>query len=159
MEQKRKYLKLASFLVLLFTALDLVNVIVQLYFLDLTEAPISAGSPENILLISKIVFMVITLILLAPQIYIGIRGLQIAKNPKPTKGHIVWAKIIFGLVILAFVNALINVIRAQDIGNSVSALLDILLEITIYFDYIQFSTNVLKELQSTSEGCCNGIDG
>ena len=76
-----------------------------------------------------------------------------------------WISSTFGIVgypvflILAFVNALINVIRAQDIGNSVSALLDILLEIIIYFDYIQFSTNVLKELQSTSEGCCNGLDG
>ena len=65
MEQKRKNLKIASGLVLLFAGLTLVQIIASLVFSpELSMVP--EGTSEDLVLIAKIFVAVIALLLLAP---------------------------------------------------------------------------------------------
>ena len=93
MEQSRKYLKLSSILVLIFSGLTLINIIYELVFAEFTDVEIPDGMPANILLITKIVIAVISVLLLLPRLYIGFKGLKIANNPDSSRGHIIWGMI------------------------------------------------------------------
>jgi hypothetical protein len=145
MKQARKRLKLSSIAVLCFVVLDLFMIAIELLFGELNNATIPEGAPENILLITKIILLVISLLLLLPQIYIGVKGLQIAKNPYPAKGHIVWAIIIMIFFALFFVESVWNIINLNNVYDNVTTSFDILLQAVIYFDYIKYAITVLRE--------------
>ena len=94
MEQTQKSLKLSSIFVLLFAGLSMVEIVAELLFGEINSVVIPEGAPENILMITKIILLAVSLLFLLPQLYIGIKGLKIAKCPDSSKGHIIWAAIL-----------------------------------------------------------------
>ena len=94
MEKARTSLKFSSLSVLALAVISLVNIVVGLMSSEFNSAELPAGSPENILTITKIIILVVTLVLLIPRVYVGFKGLKIAKNPDSSKGHIIWAVIL-----------------------------------------------------------------
>lgn len=145
MEQTRKHLKISSLIVLLFAALSLLNIVSELLFGDLNNATIPEGSPDNILLITKIILLVFSLVLLAPQIYIGFKGLKMAKNPDSSKAHIVWAIILFVLSIVGLISPAIAIVKQDNVFEHVSEFFSIVLEAVIFYDYIRCARAVSKE--------------
>ena len=143
MEQARKNLKISSMLVLLFVGLSLVQIVTELIFVELNAVPIPEGSPDNILLITKTFVIVIALILMLPKIYVGVKGLNVAKNPTASKGHIIVAVIIFVLSILSLIEPAMGILK-QDGSGSISSLFNILLEAIIYYEYIHYARIVAK---------------
>ena len=141
---EKKHLRSSSIIVLIFAAVSFLNIISQLIWGDFDNVPIPDGSPENILLISKIVIAVISLIILAPQIYIGLKGLKMAKKPDASKAHINWAMVLFVLSILALVSPIMNIISGQNISDNVFEFLSLLVEVFIFFDYIKYAKAVSK---------------
>ena len=102
------------------------------------------GTDPNILLAAKISILVITLLMLLPSVYVGVKGLRIAKNPSPAKAHIVWAKIIFVFTVLALITPIVSIVKQGDIGANIASVSSILLEIIIYFDYIKYAQAVRR---------------
>ena len=94
MEQSRKNLKLSSIIVLILSVFYAIQLVCELMFGEINNATIPEGAPDNILLITKIVLASIAGLLLIPNIYIGVKGLKVAKNPDSSKAHIVWAIIL-----------------------------------------------------------------
>ena len=142
MEQAKKHLKISSMLVLLFVGISLLEIATELMFGDINSAPIPDGAPDNILLITKTFVMVVALVLMLPKIYVGIKGLKIAKYPNTSKGHIIWAVIIFVFTLLGLVEPAMAILK-QDSVN-ISALFGVLLELAIYYDYIKYAKLVAK---------------
>lgn len=144
MEQNRKQLRISSLIVLLFAAVTLVQIISEVLFGDLESAVIPEGAPENILLITQIVLLVISLVLLLPQIYVGLKGLKVAKTPNSSKGHIVWAIILLAISILNMITPVVDIVKGGNAFDNLSSFFSYLLEATIFFEYIRYARAVAK---------------
>ena len=64
MEKAKKQLKTSSLFVLLFAGLSLMNIISALTFGDINSATIPEGAPDNILQITKMLLLIVTVVLL-----------------------------------------------------------------------------------------------
>ena len=144
MEQTRKNLKWSSIAVLALAVFSLLQIVSELLFGEINNAVIPEGAPENILLITKIVLFSVALLLTLPSIYIGIKGLRIAKKPNSSKAHIVWAIILLVLASLSLVEQGISLIRYGVNFESISAFCSIGVEVAVFADYIKFATAVRK---------------
>ena len=91
--------------------------------------------------------LVLTLVLLLPQVYVGLRGLRIAKNPVPAKGHIIWATILLVLTALGLIEPAAAMVKGA-FSENFSTVARILLEVAIYYDYIKSAKAVAKQLQA-----------
>ena len=144
MEQAKKHLKVSSLIVLLFAALTLLQIVTELFFGDLKSAVIPDGAPENILMITQIVIMVVSLLLLLPSIYVGVKGLRIAKNPSSGKAHIVWACIILAVSVSGLIDPVVAIIKQGGGFENFSSLFSIILDVVIYYDYIKYAREIAK---------------
>ena len=144
MEQSRKNLKLSAIVVLAWAGATLIGLISELLYGEINSAAIPEGAPDNILLITKIFLVSISLLLLLPQVYVGIKGLRIAKNPNSSKGHIVWAVILLVFAVLGIIDPIVNLAKSGDTFNDIRSLSSIVLEIVIYFEYIKYAREVRK---------------
>ena len=144
MEQSRKNLKLSAIAVLAWAGATLIGLISELLYGEINSAAIPEGAPDNILLITKIFLVSISLLLLLPQVYVGIKGLRIAKNPNSSKGHIVWAVILLVFAVLGIIDPIVNLAKSGDTFNDIRSLSSIVLEIVIYFEYIKYAREIRK---------------
>ena len=144
MEQAKKHLKISSMLVLLFVGISLLQLVTELMFGDINSATIPEGSPDNILLITKTFVMVIALLLMLPKVYVGVKGLKMAKAPNASKGHIIVAAIILAFSIFSLIDPAMAILKQDGTSGNVTALFNILLEVTIYYEYIKNARLVAK---------------
>ena len=142
MKQACKHLKVSSYLVLILAAMNVLQLLAELFYGDLNAVELPAGSPENILLITRIILLAVSLLLMLPRIHVGVKGLKVAEHPDDSKGHIVWAIIIFVLALVDLMEPVVGLVKQEDIGNNVGGLLSILLEVLVYFDYIKYALAV-----------------
>lgn len=147
MENSRKQLKINSILVLVLGAASLLQVIAELCFGEINRAQLPEGAPENILEITKIIILVVSLVILLPQFYVGFKGLRIAKKPTASRTHIKWAIVLFVCTIIGILNSVIEVINGNDIKDYISSLLNLALEGIVYYEYIKYARLVAKEME------------
>ena len=147
MEQARKHLKTSSMIVLALAGLTLLNLLFELFFGELSSAAIPEGSPDNILLITQIFVLVVSLLMLLPQFYIGFKGLKVAKNPDASKGHIIWGTIVFVFAVMGLISPLFALIRGdgEAFGN-VSEVLSIAVDVMVLYDYVKAAKAVRKAI-------------
>ena len=145
MKQARKQLKIWSIVVLIFAAATLLSLASELMFGDLNNATIPEGAPDNILLITKTILLVFSLVLLIPQIYVGVKGLRIAASPDSSKGHILWAIILLVATALTLITPAIDIFKGVNVYGNATDVLGILVEIFVYVDYIKYAKAVLNE--------------
>ena len=144
MEETRKHLKTSSFVVLLFAGLSLLRIITELLFGELNSAQLPEGAPENTLLITKLILLAVSLLLLLPKVYVGVKGLRIAKKPDSSKGHIIWAGIILAFSAFELIDPAVAIVKHGNVAENVSALFGVLLEVTIYYEYIKYARAAAK---------------
>lgn len=144
MNNTRKHLKFSSLAILALAGFSLVNIVSELLFGELNSAEIPAGSPDNVLLITKIILMTLSFLCLLPQVYIGIKGLKVAKNPDSSKGHIVLGTILLVFAIIGLVSPLVAVIKQDSVFENASALLSILIEAAFLYDYVKYARAVAE---------------
>ena len=142
MEQLKKHLKISSIVVLFFTLGTVFNIIAGLMELDTLNVP--EGAPVNTLMITQIILIVVSAILILPQIYIGFKGLKIAKKPNSSKSHIVVAIILFIFTLLSLLSSSFTLIEGMS-NEGIGTLLGIAIEASVYFDYIMAARAVAKE--------------
>ena len=146
MEQTRKHLKLSSIIVLVLAGFSMLEVVTELLFGELGKVAIPEGSPENILLITRIFLFSFALLLALPSIYIGIKGLRIAQKPNSSKGHIVWGIILLVFASLSLISPVIDFINSGFQYQNISMFFSIALEVTVFFDYVRCAIAVRKEI-------------
>lgn len=144
MEQTRKYLKLSSIAVLALAFFSLLQIVSELLYGELNNAVIPEGAPENILPITKIVLFSVALLLTLPSIYIGIKGLRIAKKPNSSKAHIVWAIILLVFASLSLIEQGVGFIHDGFNFENISAFCSIVVEVTVFVEYIRLAIAVRK---------------
>ena len=144
MTESRKQLKIASYLVLLFAAISTIRLALAICFGELNSASIPEGSPENILLITKIILVVVSAAILIPQFYVGFKGLKVAKKPSKAKAHINCAIVLLVLTVLSLIEPVVGIVLQKGAGDYIGTLLDLILEGIIYFDYIRYAKAVAK---------------
>lgn len=137
MENSRKNLKLISIAILVFAFATLLQLLTELMFGEINNAELPEGSPENILLITKIVVMVISCIILLPQLYVGIKGLKVAKNPDTLGAHIFWATVLFVIAILGLISPIKAIFSRESIKDNVLNLSGKIVEVFLYFEYLR----------------------
>ena len=143
--ETRKHLKLSSIVILLFAGFSLLQIVSELWFGDLNNAAIPEGAPNNVLLITRIFVVGVSVLLLLPSVYVGVKGLKMAKNPDDSKGHIVWATIILVIAVLNLFDPILGFINQKNTTETLGALFSVLLEISIYFDYVKYAKAIAKE--------------
>ena len=144
MEQIEKKLKLSSIAVLALAVFSLLQIVSELLYGELNNAAIPEGAPENVLLITKIFVFSISLLLTLPNVYVGIKGLRIAKKPNSSKGHIVWAIILLTFASLVLIGQGVGFVRDGFKFENVSAFCSIVVEVAVFVDYIRNAIAVRK---------------
>ena len=122
----------------------MLQIVSELLYGEFNNAAIPEGAPENILLITKIFVFSVSLLLTLPNVYIGIKGLRIAKKPNSSKGHIVWAIILLALASLSLIEQGVSFIHDGFKFENVSAICSIVLEVAVFVEYIRFAIAVRK---------------
>lgn len=147
MEQARKRLKTSSIVVLILGGLTLLNILLEVFFGNLNDAVSPEGASATILLIVKILVLAVSLVLFLPQLYIGIKGLKMAKAPDSSKGHIVWGIILIVLGFVGLISPLTALIQGNGdaLGNT-SELLSIVVDITVLIEYVSAARAVRNGL-------------
>ena len=143
--ETRNHLKVSSIVILLFAGFSLLQIVSELLFGELNNASIPDGAPNNILLITKIFLLCVSVLLLIPSVYVGVKGLKVAKKPDSSKGHIVLATIILVIAVLNLIDPVLGFINKEDFTETLGAAFSVLLEIVIYFDYVKYAKAVAKE--------------
>ena len=123
---------------------SLLQIVSELLYGELNNAVIPEGAPENILPITKIVLFSVALLLTLPNIYIGIKGLRIAKKPNSSKGHIVWAIILLVFASLSLIEQGVGFIHGGFNFENISAFCSIVVEVTVFVEYIRLAIAVRK---------------
>ena len=144
MNNSRRHLKEASFLVLLFTAFSLIRMLIQFFVVGFDIDPEQVGASHEFVMVVMIVMFVISMILLLPQLYVGVKGMKIAKNPASTKGHIVWAVILLVFSAFSIISTVSSIAEQINIVDNVITLFDHALDVIVYCMYINYATRVLK---------------
>lgn len=143
MSISRNHLKEASFLVLLFTAFSFIRMIIQV-FVGFEADPTQVGVSHEIIVVTMIVMFVVGLILLLPQLYVGVKGMKIAKNPTSSKGHIVWAVILLVFSAFGIISTVTSIAEQLNVVDNVITLVDHALDVIVYCMYIKYANRVLK---------------
>ena len=143
MSNSRNHLKEASFLVLLFTAFSFIRIIIQL-FVGFEADPTQVGVSHEIIVATMIVMLVVGLILLLPQLYVGVKGMKIAKNPTSSKGHIVWAVILLVFSAFGIIATVSSIAEQVNVVDNVITLVNHALDVIVYCMYIKYANRVLK---------------
>jgi hypothetical protein len=143
MSNSRNHLKEASFLVLLFTAFSFIRMIIQL-FVGFEADPTQVGVSHEIIVVTMIVMFVVGMILLLPQLYVGVKGMKIAKNPTSSKGHIVWAVILLVFLAFGIISTVTSIAEQINVVDNVITLVDHALDVIVYCMYIKYANRVLK---------------
>ena len=146
MEQSRKNLKLSSIAVLALALFSMLQLVSELLFGDINQAAIPEGAPDNILLITRSVLFAVAFLLMLPNIYIGIKGMRIAKNPNASKAHIVWAIILLAFACLSIIEPVVTCVSDGVKYENISAVLSIAVEIMVFFEYIKYAIDVRKNV-------------
>lgn len=149
MEQARKNLKTTSIIVLLLAGLSLLNILFETFFgelnSELNNATLPDGSPDNVVMIAKIFVLVVSVLMLLPQLYIGLKGLKMAKNPNKSVGHIVWGIILAVFTVLSLLTPLTAFLQGNgDAFGNVAEFLSVAVDAAILIEYVKFARDVRK---------------
>lgn len=136
MEQSRKHLKLSSIVVLVYSGLYLLQLAVEYFFGELKNASLDDAG--------KIIFWTIALLLFIPQLYIGIKGLKIAKNPTPSKAIYIWTAILLLFAVVSLVSNVVTAMGSGSFKDSTATFFKYIVEVLVYFDHIMYTRAVFK---------------
>ena len=140
-----------SIVVLILAGLSLINILFALFFGELNEelqnATIPEGAPENVGQIAQIFILVVALLLLLPHLYIGIKGIKIAKKPNSSVGHIVWGVILIAFTALTLVSPILGLVQGNgEVFENVSELCSIFVDVVVLAEYVKYAIAVRKKI-------------
>ena len=146
MDRTRKNLMAFSIFILGYAAYTLVSLGLELFLgSGFNNVAVPEGSPENIIEITKTFIIVVTLLLVLPQIYVGIKGVCVAKNPNSSRGHIFWAGVLFAFALVGIALNVLDMVNNNGTSDSFSLIIDGAIEAIFYFEFIVYARRVRNE--------------
>ena len=144
MEKARVGIKEMSILILIFSALSFVRTVISAFFTDLNLENLPEGATAGIVLGAQIAICVLALLLLWPQIYVGVKGIKVSKNPDSSKAHIVWATILAILSIIGLISPIYEIVNNVNLVDNLFELADMAIDVIIFVVYIKFAKQICK---------------
>lgn len=147
MGSPKKLLKIYSFVILGLAVLTLASIILELRSGEINNAMLPDGASETVLTIAKGVILVISLIFLLPQLYLGIKGLRVAENPDSSRGHIICSMVLLILDVLTLVSPLIGLVKqdGDSSGENLRSIAGSLASAVVYYEYYKYAKEVYKQ--------------
>ncbi len=150
MKETRKKLKNFAVIALALAVLSLINVLFELFFGEfnsaLNNAIVPDGAPGNIVLIAKVFVLVVSLFIILPQIYIGVKGIRIAKDPDSSISHIVWGIILVIFTASSLISPFLSIIRGDaNVLANASQLLSVGVDVFVLVEYVKYAIAVRSE--------------
>ena len=140
----RKNLKWLSVVVLALAGLSFIRVVLEIFFVEFNTAMLPEGATEGLVLAAQIILCVVSIILLLPQIYVGVKGLKMAEKPDNSKAHIVWAIILTVISAISIISPVSNILNAGNVVDHVVELLDLATDVAVYVAYIAYAKQIRK---------------
>ena len=135
MIKERKTLKEYSIVILVFAALSFVRIIIDAITNGFGSQALNVeGVPENVAQIVAIIIFVMALLLLLPDVYVGVKGIKESNNPTGARAHIVWALILAILSLVGTVSSLGDMIKEFDF-DKLLLVLDLAVDVVLFFAY------------------------
>ena len=132
-----------SVFILILAVYTVINVVCEVFLGGMFDnVTIPDGAPENVVNIAQNFILVVTVLMILPQIYVGIKGIIVARKPNSSKGHIIWACVLLVFVLIGVVSELINIISSGAFEGRLFGLLDSALEAVFYFEFIMYARRV-----------------
>ena len=144
MNKDRKTLKEYSIVILALALFSLVRMVVDVcvFGFDTTGIVIEGATPQ-LIRIAGIIAFALAIVLLIPNVFVGVRGINESKNPSGKKGHIVWSLVLAILALIALVFAVIDIIKGYNL-NKLIEIADIVLDVAIFGAYYSTAKKVAK---------------
>ena len=147
MENAKKNLKIASWMVLVLVAFTAVRKIVDAVINGFEVKEVPEGMTEDMVRISLIIAFALGFVVLLPQLYVGIKGLKVANAPCLAKGHIVWATILLVIALLGVISPISSLIKADHVGSNLAELSNALLNVAVYSLFLSAALEVKKAIR------------
>lgn len=144
MEKNKKNLKILSILILALAVYSLIRIVLSVFSIDLNPENLTDGASATHLLIGQIFVCVVSVILLIPQIFVGIKGIKVSNNPDSSKAHIVWAVILTVLSVIGILSPASELIKGVAVLDNLLAVADMVLDAIIYIEYINYAKKLVK---------------
>jgi uncharacterized membrane protein len=144
MEKNKKNLKVLSILILALAVYSLIRIVLSVFSIDLNPEDLTDGASATHLLIGQIFVCVVSVILLIPQIFVGIKGIKVSNNPDSSKAHIVWAVILTVLSVIGILSPASELIKGVAVLDNLLAVADMVLDAIIYIEYINYAKKLVK---------------
>jgi uncharacterized membrane protein len=144
MEKNKKNLKILSILILALAVYSLIRIVLSVFLIDLNPEDLTDGASATHLLIGQIFVCVVSVILLIPQIFVGIKGIKVSNNPDSSKAHIVWAVILTVLSVIGILSPASELIKGVAVLDNLLAVADMVLDAIIYIEYISYAKKLVK---------------
>jgi uncharacterized membrane protein len=144
MEKNKKNLKVLSILILALAVYSLIRIVLSVFSIDLNPEDLTDGASATLLLIGQIFVCVVSVILLIPQIFVGIKGIKVSNNPDSSKAHIVWAVILTVLSVIGILSPASELIKGVAVLDNLLAVADMVLDAIIYIEYINYAKKLVK---------------
>ena len=135
MEKNRRELKTLSILILALAALSFIMAIVNVCIDGFPKVDIAYISPETAKIVS-IITWVLGLVIILPQVYVGVKVIKQANNPTGARAHIVWALILGILAAIATISSIVSIAKAfttSQLVDLINVAIDTLIFATYYF--------------------------
>lgn len=141
MEQTKKNLRIISLCLVIFSIVSLALAAMDLitFWMDRDNY---SGTSDGVVLASIGIVGVMSLLMVAVQIYIGLKGMKVAKEPDSSKGHITWATVLLVLSIIALVSPVMEMIQTKAIVANVVTIIDCLVDVFLYYYFIKWAKEV-----------------
>lgn len=142
MNKERKLLKEYSEIILILAVFSLVRMVVELclYGTKAPNIPIEGATGQSVR-ITVIVTSVIAFLLLLPNFYVGIKGMEQAEKPTGKRAHIVWAIILAVLSLIATITAIVDITKGFSVGKLL-AVLDMAVDTALFIMYYLTATKI-----------------
>lgn len=142
MEKNKKELKTLSYAILFLVALSLIRLIVDICVNGLPKVNVEGVSAE-VANVMTIVAVVLSFVLLLPQVYVGVKGVKIANGGKSSKWHIIIAAILGICALTAVVSNCVSMVKTFNF-DTVLAVVDSALDVAIFAWYIITARKIAK---------------
>lgn len=139
MEKSRKTLKFLSEIILIFLTFSIIRTILEVFLVKINID----GVPNSAIIVAKIILCVLYLVIFAPQIYVGVKGIKVSNKPDSSRAHITWAVIFIVFSVLATVSAVVDIINVVDVAENIFVLIDSVIDFVLYFFYVKAAKQVL----------------
>ena len=110
------------------------------------SAEVTEQFTNDIILTTQIFIVVVSFLLLLPQIYIGLKGIKVANNPDYSRGHIVWGTILLVLTAIGLISPVLALFRGGMSFANIANICSELVDVFILYEYVKYAKAVRNSI-------------